>query len=70
MAFLDRLLAAQCDHRFCWPRTDSDGRHYQICVDCGTAYQYDWKKMRRTNRLVLPAAETREAHSDPHRSQR
>lgn len=70
MAFLDKLLAAQCDHRFCWPRTDSAGQHYQICVTCGTAYQYDWKKMRRTNRLVLPAAEPREAHSDTHRSQR
>ena len=61
------------DHVFLQPkpaRTDSDGRHYQICVDCGTAYQYDWKKMRRTHRLVLPAAELREAHNDNHHSQK
>lgn len=55
MAFLQKILAAQCDHRFTWPRVDAAGQHYQICVTCGTAYVYDWDAMRRTNRLLLPA---------------
>lgn len=47
-----RLLGRGCAHRFSWPRIDSDGRHYQICLLCGTAYEYDWTSMRRTSRLM------------------
>ncbi|MGA8867034.1 MAG: hypothetical protein WB510_08700 [Candidatus Sulfotelmatobacter sp.] len=54
MKFLERLLAQACPHRFSWPRSDHDGRHYQICLLCGTAYEYDWRMMRQTGRL-LPA---------------
>ncbi len=64
MNFLKKLLARGCAHRFSWPRIDDDGRHYQVCLICGTAYEYDWKMMRRTrrlpahpnveNRLILP----------------
>lgn len=55
MKFLERLLRQTCSHRFTWPRIDASGQHYQICLDCGTAYQYDWNIMRRTGRLhALP----------------
>ena len=51
------LLRQSCTHRFSWPRIDEDGRHYQICLACGIAYEYDWRKMRRTNRLLVAAVE-------------
>jgi hypothetical protein len=54
MNFLKKLLGNGCSHRFAWPRVDADGRHYQICLACGTAYEYDWETMRRTG--PLPAA--------------
>jgi len=28
------------------------GRDYQVCLLCGTAYEYDWTTMRRTGRVV------------------
>jgi len=52
MSFLSRLLHRSCAHYFSWPRTDAEGRYYQICSRCGTAYEYDWTSMRRTDRLV------------------
>jgi hypothetical protein len=52
--FFKQLIGRGCAHRFSWPRIDDNGRHYQICLACGTAYEYDWKGMRRTDRL-LPA---------------
>ena len=52
MNFLKRLLGSGCSHRFAWPRIDANDRHYQTCLDCGTAYEYDWKMMRRTGRLA------------------
>jgi hypothetical protein len=51
MKFLERLLQQTCSHRFTWPRVDAYGRDYQICLDCGAAYEYDWKEMRQTRRL-------------------
>jgi CheY-like chemotaxis protein len=51
MNLLNRFLGRRCSHEFCWPRNDDNGGHYQICLSCGTAYQYDWKMMRRTARL-------------------
>ena len=53
MNFLKRLLVRGCTHRFSWPRIDDAGRHYQICLACGTAYEYDWKVMRRTGRPLV-----------------
>lgn len=53
MTFLQRLVAELCPHRFAWPRLNVDGQHYQICLVCGTAYEYDWKKMQRTDRLLV-----------------
>jgi hypothetical protein len=52
---LKLLLQQACTHRFSWPRIDEIGRHYQICLACGTAYEYDWETMRRTNRLLVAA---------------
>ncbi|HET9309466.1 MAG TPA: hypothetical protein VFO46_25850 [Candidatus Sulfotelmatobacter sp.] len=51
MNFLKQILRQTCSHRFTWPRTDGNGHDYQICLACGTAYEYDWKLMRRTRRL-------------------
>ena len=39
-----------CPHRFSWPHS-VHGRDYQVCVICGTAYEYDWTSMRRVRRL-------------------
>jgi hypothetical protein len=51
--FLSRLLGKTCAHYFSWPRTDSDGRYYQICSRCGIAYEYDWSTMHLTKRLMV-----------------
>ena len=48
-----RICGRGCAHRFTWPRIDADGYHYQICLLCGTAYEYDWTMMRRTRRLMV-----------------
>ena len=53
MKLLKLLLRQGCTHRFSWPRIDENGRHYQICLACGTAYEYDWRMMRRTRRLLV-----------------
>jgi hypothetical protein len=53
MNFWKRLCGKGCAHRFTWPRIDADGCHYQICLLCGTAYEYDWTMMRRTSRLMV-----------------
>jgi hypothetical protein len=55
MRFLKRLFGQGCLHRFTWPRIDANGCHYQICLLCGTAYEYDWMIMRRTDRLLTVA---------------
>lgn len=55
MNLLKLILRQGCTHRFSWPRIDDNGRHYQICLACGTAYEYDWTMMRRTDRLLAVA---------------
>jgi hypothetical protein len=52
MSFLKRVLGRGCSHRFTWPRLGSNGQHYQICLNCGSAYEYDWMGMRLTGRLL------------------
>ena len=52
MNFWKLITGRACTHRFSWPRIDAAGHHYQICLLCGTAYEYDWTMMRRTNRLI------------------
>ncbi|MGB8987266.1 MAG: hypothetical protein WCC37_11735 [Candidatus Sulfotelmatobacter sp.] len=61
MNFLKWILGRGCSHKFSWPRIDADGRHYQICPLCGTAYEYDWRMMRRTDRLLTLDAHQRQA---------
>jgi hypothetical protein len=55
MKLLRLLLRQGCAHRFSWPRSNNNGRHYQICLACGAAYEYDWQIMRRTNRPMVKA---------------
>ncbi len=57
MNFLKQFLARGCKHRFSWPRIDEIGRYYQRCPICGTAYEYDWALMRRTDRLLAAVIE-------------
>ena len=52
MKLFRKFLRHTCTHRFSWPRTDAEGRYYQICLACGTAFEYDWEAMRRTNRVI------------------
>ena len=56
-----RLIEKLCPHRFSWPHSGAHGQDYQVCLICGTAYEYDWITMRRTRRLedlTDPAAES------------
>ena len=56
--FLDVLMLGRCSHEFSWPRRSASGEYYQVCLLCATAYQYDWKTMRRGSRVEEPVAET------------
>jgi hypothetical protein len=49
---LKRLFQWLCPHRFSWPHSGMGGQDYQVCLLCGTAYEYDWTTMRRTGRVV------------------
>lgn len=51
MKLLKLILRHTCTHRFSWPRIDNNGHHYQVCLGCGIAYEYDWNGMKRTNRV-------------------
>ncbi len=55
---MDVLTLGRCSHEFSWPRRAANGEYYQVCMLCATAYQYDWKTMRRGSRVDEPAAET------------
>ncbi len=44
-------IIGRCSHEFSWPRRWSDGLYYQVCVLCGDEWQYDWKRMERTERI-------------------
>ncbi len=51
---LTRLLEMFCRHEFSWPHTGAQGQDYQVCLNCGTAYEFDCATMRRTRRLAVP----------------
>ena len=51
-------MLGRCSHEFSWPRRSATGEYYQVCLLCATAYQYDWKTMRRGSRVDEPVAET------------
>ena len=44
-------MLGRCSHEFSWPRRDQDGHYYQVCMLCAVQYNYDWKTMRRTERV-------------------
>lgn len=48
---LEVLMLGRCSHEFSWPRRASDGDYYQVCLLCAAEYKYDWKTMRRTERV-------------------
>ncbi len=52
MSFLKLVFKRGCSHRFAWPRLGDNGQHYQVCLTCGAAYEYDWNGMRSTGRLL------------------
>lgn len=54
---LDVLMLGRCSHEFSWPRRAADGDYYQVCLLCAAEYKYDWKTMRRTERVEHMAAE-------------
>jgi len=62
---LDVLMLGRCSHEFSWPRRGSDGDFYQVCLVCAAEYKYDWKTMRRTERVEHAAAQgsTESAHT-------
>jgi hypothetical protein len=53
--FLKKLIDRLCPHRFSWPHSGAHGQDYQVCLICGTAYEYDMVNMRRTGRLIAAA---------------
>jgi hypothetical protein len=55
---LDVLMLGRCSHEFSWPRRGNDGDFYQVCLVCAVEYKYDWKTMRRTERVERAAAES------------
>jgi len=55
---MDVLMLGRCSHEFSWPRRAANGAYYQVCMVCATAYQYDWKTMRRGDRVDEPVADT------------
>lgn len=62
---LDVLMLGRCSHEFSWPRRGGDGDFYQVCLVCAAEYKYDWKTMRRTERMEHAAAQgaTDSAHT-------
>ena len=66
MKLLKLILRHTCTHRFSWPRIDSHGCHYQVCLACGTAYEYDWEGMRRTNRVLSQDVQGSDLQYLPH----
>jgi hypothetical protein len=55
---MDVLMLGHCSHEFSWPRRAASGEYYQVCTLCATAYEYDWKTMRRGSRVDEPVADT------------
>jgi hypothetical protein len=45
-ALLKQILGWLCPHRFSWPHSGVDGQDYQVCLFCGTAFEYDVTTMR------------------------
>ncbi|MGA9526651.1 MAG: PilZ domain-containing protein [Terriglobales bacterium] len=54
---IDVLMLGRCSHEFSWPRRTAAGDYYQVCMLCANAYRYDWKTMRRGERVEEPLEE-------------
>jgi PilZ domain-containing protein len=64
---LDVLMLGRCSHEFSWPRRAADGEYYQVCLVCAAEYKYDWKTMRRIERVDHVASEaTARRNTRPH----
>ena len=65
---LDVLMLGRCSHEFSWPRRGGDGDFYQVCLVCAAEYKYDWKTMRRTERVERtgPAEPAQTRHRSAH----
>jgi ribosomal protein S10 len=63
---LEVLMLGRCSHEFSWPRRATDGHYYQVCLLCAAEYQYDWKTMRRTERVKKSATESAARRSRTH----
>jgi hypothetical protein len=50
-------MLRSCSHEFSWPRRSTDGHYYQVCLVCAAEYKYDWKTMRRIERVDHGAPE-------------
>jgi hypothetical protein len=55
---MDVLMLGRCSHEFSWPRRADNGEYYQVCMLCATAFEYDWRTMRRGGRVDEPVADT------------
>ena len=62
VTFLKQILEKFCNHRFSWPHSGMDGRDYQVCLICGTIYEYDWARMCRTHRVPSSRVTISAAH--------
>jgi hypothetical protein len=60
---LDVFMLGRCAHEFSWPRRTADGSYYQVCLLCAAEYKYDWKTMRRVERLEAEPGIKRRAHT-------
>lgn len=54
-----------CAHEFSWPRRWSDGEYYQVCLRCGSEYQYDWSTMQRREPRQAEVTESGPAKKPP-----
>jgi hypothetical protein len=59
---LEVLTLGHCSHEFSWPRRAPDGHYYQVCVLCASEYKYDWKAMRRTERVEQSDGDQSSSH--------
>ena len=53
-ALFNRIIEKLCPHRFSWPHSGAHGQDYQVCLICGSIYEYDLAMMRRTGRMIDP----------------
>ena len=58
---IQRLMESLCPHRFSWPHSGAHGQDYQVCLLCGTVYEYDVVNMCRTGRVITPVESSAES---------